>query len=170
MAENKTTIKVIHAPNPFSWDRNENPHRICLFHAWENCGEPAQQPCRHTEGWTRLLLESREWESSKERVQPSVLKEGAQWAGWAAGGPAKQPQASGSMAASLEIYSIKVGSLPGGFHQLHDLSRQLDLVQKPPLQIAIRGADWARDVCCWWHLSSPVSYTFPLRCSLQQKV
>lgn len=117
-----------------------------------------------------LLLESREWESSKERVQPPVLKEEARWAGWAAGGPAKQAQASGSMAASLEIYSIKVGSLPGGFHQLHDLSRQLDLVQKPPLQIAIRGADWARDVCCLWHLSSSVSYSFPLCCSLRQKV
>lgn len=109
-------------------------------------------------------------ENPPKRVQPPVLKEGARRAGWAAGGPAKQAQASGSMAASLEIYSIKVGSLPGGFHQLHDLSRQLDLVQKPPLQIAIRGADWARDVCCLWHLSSSVSYSFPLCCRLRQKV
>lgn len=108
-------------------------------------------------------------ENPPKRVQPPVMKKGARWAGWAAGGPAKQAQASGSMAASLEIYSIKVGSLPGGFHQLHDLSRQLDLVQKPPLQIAIRGADWARNVCCLWHLSSSVSYTFPLCCSLPAK-
>jgi hypothetical protein len=52
------------------------------------------------------------------------------------------------MAASLGIYSITVSSLPGGFHQFYYLSRQLDLVQKPPLQIAIKGADQAEEVCC----------------------
>lgn len=35
------------------------------------------------------------------------------------------------MAASLKIYSITTSSLPGSFHQLHYLPRQLDQVQKP---------------------------------------
>lgn len=103
-----------------------------------------------------------------ESVAPSPEK-GGWWTGWVVGAPAKQAPATGRIfpgAASREIYSITGDSLPRGFHQFHYLSRELDLTQKPPLQIVIKGAGWASDVCCLWLGNSSLSYPFSLSCSL----
>lgn len=46
-----------------------------LFHVWEDYRELAQQLCRHTEGWMWMFLESREWDSSKERESAALSPE-----------------------------------------------------------------------------------------------
>lgn len=105
---------------------------------------------RNTEGWAQLSWVTGIWDAFKLRMQPLALGAGAPRPGWAAQRPC---QASGclglysQMAASLGIYSITTSPLPGGFHQLHNLSRQLDPVLESTFANCPSRGIWLRQEC-----------------------
>lgn len=72
------------------------------------------------------------WDAFKMRIEPLALEAGAPLTRMSCPVALPSKWVSGTIFSDgsqpLGIYSITTSPLPGGFHQLHDLSRQLDPV------------------------------------------